>query len=153
MPEFISNCFTIGKLEDACKTLVKMGMADFVKDSRGMKEKKPPTNGTDPGNDGFGIGHYRLHLVTSPVYEEWEAPLKFWYDKRTNRAGIKITAECLHALLQTATIAKVVSYYEIKTDGKITPEKIALALSQITDGEVEVKQKKQQDTTEMEYEE
>lgn len=137
MPEFISNCHTIGKLEDACKVLVTLGMADFIKDSRGIKGKRPIVNGEDPGNDGFGIGHYRLHLHTSPIWEEWEAPLKFWYDKRTNRAGVKITAECLHALLQTATMARIVRQYEIKVDGKITPEKVAQAISLVTKGQVE----------------
>ncbi len=140
--EFISNCHSIGLIEKVCKDLVRKGAAQSIKDTRvGEFETeryiKDDSKKEEFHDKGFDVVVYRQYLVnikTAPVYLPWIADIRFWYDKRSNRAGIKLSAESLQAIMETMTVMSYLKKLDVKLggqNGSSTLDKIAAALTEI----------------------
>lgn len=140
--EFTSNCHSIGLVENVCRELVRKGTAKAIKDSRIADfETSRYTNDKSKREElqdkGFDVVVYRQYLVnikTASIFLPWTADIRFWYDKRTNRAGIKLSAEALQSILESMTAIEYLRKLNIKLggdNGKLTLDKIAQALTEV----------------------
>jgi len=157
MLEFTGNHFGIRILEDACKELVKQGVAQCVKDSRGkeFQEGEYAYNEEDRGRlsrvheqetgkmesreDGqyFGVAVYKQYLIaidSGRVFEPHIADIRFWYDQNTKIAGIKLAAKDLIAIMQTTAVINQLQKLDISLgggkDGEVNLDKVAQLLTQ-----------------------
>lgn len=147
MLEFSSNCYAVRKLENETMIpAVKLGMATKIKDTNDVNIKDLYTKDErDIQNNGFGLSIYKINIMTAPVYEDWTTVIRFWYDKRIDRAGVKIPVSGLSAILQTITIAQVLKAKNIQVnkDGyKISLKRVTQVLNQLFNAEFTVAEKK-----------
>jgi hypothetical protein len=154
MLEFTGNHFGIRILEDACKELVKQGVAQCVKDNKGRDfQMEEYTYGDDRGRlsrvhqqetgkvDGrrqnFGLAVYKQYLIaidSGKVFEPHIADIRFWYDQNTKIAGIKLSAKDLIAIMQTTAVINVLQKLDVSLgggkDGEVNLDKVAQLLTQ-----------------------
>lgn len=139
--EFTSNCYAVGLLENACMELVRKGAARSTKDTRSadfetdryIHDNTKKEELQDKGFDVCVYRHYLIRIKTAPVHLPRTADIRFWYDKRINRAGIKLQAEALMAIMQSVTVIEYLQRLNVQlggTDGDLTLDKVAEALTE-----------------------
>lgn len=143
MLEFTSNCHSMEVVERWCKDLVKTGAAISVKDTRNKEfdtaryirnEKMKPKLEQRK----FDVVVYRYYIIkikTTPLYMAlpWEADVRIWYDRRIDRAGVKLTMESLLAIVNSLTVISLLRKLDIKLggDGQMQLDKLADTLNNI----------------------
>jgi len=115
MPEFVSNCYWMQMIESKCKELVGTGQASKVKDS------------SQPGKR-FDTKVYETYLVHIKQQEALayllpsNVRVRFWYDKRIDKAGVKVSHEGLDMLLRSMTVSSILKQLGIdsyRQNGKV----------------------------------
>ncbi len=140
--EFVSTCHDMNRLEGICSNLVRVGMAKKVKDTTfyenqedGMKVASD--NGDKYVQNKFGTKVYYNYLVRVAANALMVTPcmvaVRFWYDKRLNKAGIKISEEGLIIILHSFTVLNLLKKMNIQLggghDGKLELDKVAELLT------------------------
>jgi len=139
--EFTSNCYAISLLESACSELVKKGAAKSIKDTRTadfetgryIHDNTKREELQDKGFDICVYRHYLIRIKTAPVHLPRTADIRFWYDKRINRAGIKLQSEALMAIMQSVTVVEYLQKLNVQlggSDGDLALDKVADALTE-----------------------
>jgi hypothetical protein len=128
MLEFTSTCYAVDKVEEICKKLVKKGAAECVKEPRPYRDQHTENR--------FNVDvykHYLIKITHGDIFLPWEANIRFWYDRRQDRAGIKLSVESLLAILNSMTVINLLQKLDLKlgggTNGKMALDKIAEVLT------------------------
>lgn len=131
--EFISGCYSIEQLEKICKDLVVKKQAEVIHDS-------------SKGNDKFFTTHYLIQTgedsTAAIVFgSQWnKVNIRFWYDRRVDRAGIKMTKEGFNMILHSVILAGLLAKFNIRTNGKtLGIDEIKGLLRRTVQSDVEVK--------------
>ena len=133
--EFTSNVHSVKIIQGLCDNLVENKMATVIKDS--YKSEDDLLNGQKKFETQVDVRVYRNYVInikTAPVYLPWDADIRFWYDKRNNRAGIKLSAESLMAIIQSVTVIKYLKKLDVKLtgdDNKLTLDTVAQAITEV----------------------
>lgn len=143
MLEFTSNCHAVSQIDKVCQQLVKEGAATRIKDTRDTEfetkryvsnESLKPTL-QDKQFDVVVYRHYVIRIKTTPLYQmlPWEADIRFWFDRRRDRAGIKLAKESLSAIINSVTVLKYLQEINVKLggNGELTPDLLAQSLTQV----------------------
>lgn len=138
--EFTGTCHDVDILENLCINLSKCGVAQKVKDSSHYERQ---TEGFIEGDidakyiqNKFSTKVYNNYLINIKDRRSiipYVVKIRFWKDKRLNKAGIKITEDGLLVIMQSMTVVSLLQKMNIKlgggSDGKIDLDKIAELLT------------------------
>lgn len=105
--EFTSNCYWMSLLEAKCKDLAGTGQAEVVKDTARF--------GYNRRFNTKVYNTYLVHITNPPSVFMSGVAVRFWYDKRNDVAGVKVTHEGLNLLLHSFTITTLLRQLNIRT--------------------------------------
>ena len=120
--EFVSTCYSIQTIEEVCKVLVAKKHARILHDS--SKYLKTPDGRIDhPGNK-FNVKQYEIEahdhqeanyqIFVGKSFEAVDVNVRFWYDKRIDKAGVKISRQGLNLLLKSMTVVGLLRQLNMK---------------------------------------
>jgi CRISPR/Cas system-associated endonuclease Cas3-HD len=126
MMEFTGSCYEITVLEDFCKYLLQKRQARLLHDSSEYMRK--PDGGIDRAGNKFNVKQYEMKVKERDEHEEeknyqifvgksFEAVdvnVRFWYDRRINKAGIKISRAGLNLILKSMTVIGLLRQLNMK---------------------------------------
>jgi len=115
MIEFFGTIHAIETLEEWCQILVGKKQAILVHDS--SKYVKKLDGMLDHANDNFAVKVYKAgvsdrdhskevdyKIFVGKSLETKDVNVRFWYDKRSEKAGIKITRDGFMLILKSMTV-------------------------------------------------
>lgn len=128
--EFVSTCYSIQTIEELCKILVAKKHARLLHDS--SKYLKTPDGRIDhPGNK-FNVKQYETELhdhaeanyqiFVGKSFEAVDVNVRFWYDKRIDKAGVKISRAGLNLILKSMTVVGLLRQLNLKVTNNGTDE-------------------------------
>jgi hypothetical protein len=142
--EFFTNHHSARIIEKACEALVADGIGICKKDSRRgeaiaeryVESAKVEELREENKDRRFGVAVYQHYIirVDAGIFSPHEANVRFWYDKKSQSAGIKISEEDLIAIMQTVSVTNWLRKLDISLgggkNGEMTLDKIAQLLTQ-----------------------
>lgn len=102
--EFIAKTFDVYFWEEYCQELVAQKKATLIKDTT--------------QSNGLGVKVYLINVGEQTALTVTKAQVRFWYDKRVDRAGIKITRDALRMLFRSVTATALLKQLQYKIDPK-----------------------------------
>jgi hypothetical protein len=128
--EFVSTCYSIQTIEELCKILVAKKHARLLHDS--SKYLKTPDGRIDhPGNK-FNVKQYEVEahnhyeanyqVFVGKSFEAIDVSVRFWYDKRIDKAGVKISRAGLNLILKSMTVVGLLRQLNLKVTNNGTDE-------------------------------
>lgn len=115
MIELFGTIYVIQTVEEWCQILVNKKQAVLVHDS--SKYVKKLDGMLDHANDNFNVKVYKAgvsdrdhsreadyQVFVGKSFETKNVNVRFWYDKRSEKAGIKITREGFELILKSMTV-------------------------------------------------
>jgi len=128
--EFVSTCYSIQTLEELCKILVAKKHARLLHDSSKYL-KKPDGRIDHPGNK-FNVKQYEVEMhnhceanyqiFVGKSFEAVDVNVRFWYDKRIDKAGVKISRAGLNLILKSMTVVGLLRKLNLKVTKNGTDE-------------------------------
>ena len=118
--EFTSKRYWMQCLEEYCKSLVRSNQAEL--------SKFPSHYFPEMERSRVSTKVYKVYLVNinpNPphILRPATIAVRFWYDKRYDLAGVKITHEALFTLFKSMTVSSVLKQVGINVEnGHIDPE-------------------------------
>lgn len=120
--EFTGTCYAIETIEELCKNLVQKKHARLLHDS--SKYMLKPDGRVDyPGNK-FNVKAYQveMHDKYDTSYQVFvgksidavDVAVRFWYDKRIDKAGVKISRQGLTLILKSMTVIGLLRQLSLK---------------------------------------
>jgi hypothetical protein len=127
--EFVSTCYSIQTIEEWCKILVAKKHARIMHDS--SKYTRAPDGHFEPGNK-FNVKQYETEVhdhaeanyqvFVGKSFEAKDVVVRFWYDHRIDKAGVKISREGLSLILKSMTVVGLLRQLSLKVTNNGTDE-------------------------------
>jgi len=119
--EFVSTCYSIQTIEELCKILVAKKHARILHDS--SKYTRQTDGHYAPGNK-FNVKQYEVEahshqeanyqIFVGKSFEAVDVSVRFWYDKRIDKAGVKISRAGLTLILKSMTVVGLLRQLNLK---------------------------------------
>jgi hypothetical protein len=119
--EFVSTVYSIQTIEEWCKILVTKKHARILHDS--SKYTRQADGHFAPGNK-FNVKQYETEVhdhaeanyqvFVGKSFEAKDVNVRFWYDKRIDKAGVKISREGLSLILKSMTVVGLLRQLSMK---------------------------------------
>ena len=127
--EFVSTCYSIQTIEELCKILVAKKHARLLHDSSKYTQTKDGR--IHPGNN-FNVRQYEAEIhdhaeanyqvFVGKSFEAIDVSVRFWYDKRIDKAGVKISRAGLNLILKSMTVVGLLRQLNLKVTNNGTDE-------------------------------
>lgn len=128
--EFISTCTAVQTLEELCQYLVQKKHARLMHDS--SKYLRKPDGRIDHAGNKFNVKSYEVEVhdryeadyqvFVGRTFEVVNVNVRFWYDKRIDKAGVKISRQGLMLILKSVSVIGLLQQLNMKVSNNGTDE-------------------------------